>query len=178
MFWVALSSVGERRFTIYLRVDFNTKKCGVNLSRQHLILITAALMTTCSSCSSTSKPLKICSGCQSANYCSVDCQKSHWKEHKQACKSMKAALTQVTLAKPGKGGQVDPLPTSDGQIDSLASITNALSSAFPATIPVMDTDDVDSESDDDEQIESIEEIRRKMGGEGFVKFGTAIDKLR
>ena len=28
----------------------------------------------------------MCSACSSVSYCSVDCQRSHWKEHKKVCK--------------------------------------------------------------------------------------------
>jgi len=32
--------------------------------------------------------LKICSKCTKARYCSVDCQRAHWSEHKKICKGM------------------------------------------------------------------------------------------
>jgi len=32
-------------------------------------------------------PLKVCSRCKKARYCSVDCQKAAWKEHKPGCKA-------------------------------------------------------------------------------------------
>jgi len=32
-------------------------------------------------------PLKVCSRCRKARYCSVDCQRSAWKEHKPNCKA-------------------------------------------------------------------------------------------
>jgi hypothetical protein len=29
--------------------------------------------------------LKMCGGCEAVHYCSVACQKAHWKEHKPQC---------------------------------------------------------------------------------------------
>ncbi len=36
------------------------------------------------------KPFARCSGCQLVRYCSRDCQKQHWKEHKALCMSVRA----------------------------------------------------------------------------------------
>lgn len=33
-------------------------------------------------------PGKLCSGCKTARYCCVECQKKEWKEHKVVCKSL------------------------------------------------------------------------------------------
>ena len=46
--------------------------------------------TKCSNCEKTedemkSKQLMICTVCWSAQYCSHQCQKEDWKNHKQAC---------------------------------------------------------------------------------------------
>ena len=35
------------------------------------------------------KPFARCSGCQLVRYCSKDCQKQHWKEHKALCMSVR-----------------------------------------------------------------------------------------
>lgn len=41
---------------------------------------------TCKKCALGAK-LKRCSKCQSAKYCSIDCQRKGWKAHKKVCKS-------------------------------------------------------------------------------------------
>jgi hypothetical protein len=33
----------------------------------------------------------ICAGCRTARYCSRDCQRQHWKQHKPGCKALAAA---------------------------------------------------------------------------------------
>jgi len=40
--------------------------------------------------SQSEKSLFICSGCKSARYCSADCQKKDWKNHKSGCKTAQA----------------------------------------------------------------------------------------
>ena len=39
----------------------------------------------CAFCEKQSK--KVCSQCKKVNYCSVNCQRSHWKTHKLTCKA-------------------------------------------------------------------------------------------
>ena len=34
---------------------------------------------------SISGPIKLCSGCKKVCYCNRDCQKAHWKIHRQSC---------------------------------------------------------------------------------------------
>ena len=51
----------------------------------------------CSFCGTRSDDLKKCGRCGEAQYCGQDCQKAHWKEHKQACTSQSAALPDVSV---------------------------------------------------------------------------------
>ena len=39
---------------------------------------------SCNNCGKMEN-LKLCSRCRSVFYCSVDCQRSHWKQHKKTC---------------------------------------------------------------------------------------------
>ncbi|KAK2762747.1 hypothetical protein FQN54_000921 [Arachnomyces sp. PD_36] len=49
--------------------------------------------TSCATCkkerSSLAAPLKKCSRCGGPRYCSLECQKAHWKLHKKVCKAAK-----------------------------------------------------------------------------------------
>eukprot|EP00742_Colponemidia_sp_Colp-10_P011747 GILJ01013098.1.p1 GENE.GILJ01013098.1~~GILJ01013098.1.p1 ORF type:complete len:1171 (+),score=101.33 GILJ01013098.1:479-3514(+) len=47
--------------------------------------------TACSepSCSAIEKPLKNCSKCRQVQYCSVECQRKHWTDHKTRCNRAK-----------------------------------------------------------------------------------------
>lgn len=51
-------------------------------------LLTGTLTTGCWHCGkpSAENPLKFCSACHEARYCSVECQKASWKIHKSECK--------------------------------------------------------------------------------------------
>ncbi|KAJ3841160.1 hypothetical protein EV361DRAFT_577245 [Lentinula raphanica] len=40
----------------------------------------------CAWCRNPSVALKKCSGCESARYCDIQCQRGHWPTHKQECK--------------------------------------------------------------------------------------------
>mmetsp|Transcript_11826 Transcript_11826/g.27762 ORF Transcript_11826/g.27762 Transcript_11826/m.27762 type:complete len:306 (+) Transcript_11826:123-1040(+) len=50
----------------------------------------------CANCgkqeSSDAVRLKICKACRSVKYCSVGCQRAHWKQHKAACKKLAKEL--------------------------------------------------------------------------------------
>ncbi|KAH8825031.1 hypothetical protein DL96DRAFT_1817632 [Flagelloscypha sp. PMI_526] len=35
---------------------------------------------------------RVCSACRRSSYCSVECQKAHWKDHKPSCKQTQASL--------------------------------------------------------------------------------------
>ncbi|KAA1475903.1 ankyrin [Dentipellis sp. KUC8613] len=64
----------------------------------------------CDFCGKTDDKLKLCVACHSARYCSRECQKSHWKVHKPACKPFTPSNT-VTL-KPSYHGTAHMMPTA------------------------------------------------------------------
>ena len=41
----------------------------------------------CGLCGEGGAPLKRCSGCDHAYYCSASCQRSDWRDHKQICRN-------------------------------------------------------------------------------------------
>lgn len=54
-------------------------------------------LRTCASCAST-QDLKHCARCRTISYCSVACQRAHWKQHKRSChfQVTKASTAAVT----------------------------------------------------------------------------------
>jgi len=59
------------------------------------------------------KNMMCCSRCKGTNYCSSDCQKSHWKQHKKICKLLNVgAAAQVKL--PGSIKQTNLFGMPDG----------------------------------------------------------------
>ncbi|KAL0060710.1 hypothetical protein AAF712_012490 [Marasmius tenuissimus] len=49
------------------------------------------LLYACSWCGNPSAVLRKCSGCGLTRYCDAGCQRSHWNEHKKACKQATSA---------------------------------------------------------------------------------------
>jgi hypothetical protein len=45
-------------------------------------------------CGATTR-LKLCSSCESASYCGAACQRTHWREHKAACRAAAAAALEA-----------------------------------------------------------------------------------
>jgi hypothetical protein len=64
---------------------------GKDLTAEELKLV-------CGGCGKRDAP-KVCSACSRARYCSVECQKGAWREHKPACKRLTEAEL-ADLAKP------------------------------------------------------------------------------
>mmetsp|Transcript_36632 Transcript_36632/g.81528 ORF Transcript_36632/g.81528 Transcript_36632/m.81528 type:complete len:499 (-) Transcript_36632:621-2117(-) len=60
---------------------------------------------------------KCCSGCGLAKYCSVECQRSHWKEHKPNCtaKAGKASASTAQKQDSATGSSTTPATIPDGE---------------------------------------------------------------
>ncbi|KAH9837635.1 uncharacterized protein C8Q71DRAFT_753664 [Rhodofomes roseus] len=72
---------------------------------------------SCAKCGKTNGALKICSKCHAVKYCSPECQRAHWREHKQTCTPFNAA-TSVTV-RPSYSDLGMLLPTADVTRQSL-----------------------------------------------------------
>lgn len=73
---------------------------------QNLIGDFLQLCENCSRASSSSEPLKQCSRCKSARYCSPACQRAHWPKHKKACQLAASGAAATTGSEAsGKGKQ-------------------------------------------------------------------------
>jgi hypothetical protein len=53
----------------------------------------------CAYCNNAADNLKICRSCKLVQYCGVDCQKSHWRNHKPICKKRAAEIHDDELFK-------------------------------------------------------------------------------
>lgn len=49
---------------------------------------------SCYNCFTKEGKLRKCSGCKVVDYCSVDCQRIHWSQHKNSCKELAVKHTQ------------------------------------------------------------------------------------
>jgi hypothetical protein len=69
---------GERLTAVYHRSSFPS----------HIIdhSLMSSPVKTCNSCHKIDKGLSVCGSCKKVYYCSVECQKLDWKQHKAACK--------------------------------------------------------------------------------------------
>ena len=67
---------------------------------------------SCAACSATNVPLLHCARCKSVCYCNKDCQKAHWKTHKQSCKQVasQSQSSTHTNEKPPSVGEQDTKP--------------------------------------------------------------------
>jgi len=53
-------------------------------------MLTGALAcVSCASCGTLAHKMATCAGCGSVNYCSRECQKANWPQHKTKCKEVK-----------------------------------------------------------------------------------------
>lgn|GEM_PF-5651070 len=73
---------------------FITKQTSAVITKQRSADREAASTPSCAYCNGT-KDLKTCLGCRAVSYCSVECQRAHWRNHKAACKKAQAAAKEA-----------------------------------------------------------------------------------
>eukprot|EP00483_Globobulimina_turgida_P001437 UN01439 len=83
----------------------------------------------CGLCSKTGAA-RLCSGCKITNYCSVQCQRKHWKQHKKICKSL--ANKQP---KPMKSSKKSSIAIKSIAMKSSNDKQDSSSSPIPTTLP-------------------------------------------
>ena len=74
---------------------------------------TNTMMPCCASCGTAAGDvvkLKKCTACHLVQYCSVKCQKDHWKQHKKECKKRAAELKDEILFKQPESSHLGDCP--------------------------------------------------------------------
>ena len=81
--------VDERTFYLFVRVLMAGVRAGMRPTVSALAFddgVPGRLTGSCSNCFKFGEFAK-CSRCRKVCYCSRECQKAHWKEHKKECKA-------------------------------------------------------------------------------------------
>jgi len=77
----------------------------------------------CLKCGKTNAKMNVCSKCKVAKYCSKDCQKSHWKQHKSTCTPPEAKDgAEVATVNLSVSGLPDEMLKMAGNTDELYSM--------------------------------------------------------
>ena len=100
----------------------------------YLSMASQTLSVQCSRCrtSRAAEFIKLCGGCHTTKYCSVDCQRADWREggHKLECKKIGAAAS--AAADRVKGETLKSVP--EGQMNALFDLANMALSVSPPLV--------------------------------------------
>lgn len=65
----------------------------------------------CDACGQKDVPLKFCARCHAARYCSPECQRGHWRTHKQTC--LPFDMRHTVTVRPAYEGVTNVIPLAD-----------------------------------------------------------------
>ncbi|KAJ3974922.1 hypothetical protein EV361DRAFT_819278 [Lentinula raphanica] len=81
------SKIARDDLTAWLSdMRIETFSCSTTIPEPAIPLEDDHCFKRCAWCRNPSVVLKKCSGCESARYCDIQCQREHWSKHKQDCK--------------------------------------------------------------------------------------------
>ncbi|XP_073683657.1 histone-lysine N-methyltransferase SMYD3 [Garra rufa] len=91
------------------------------------------LKTACQSCLKRGESLSRCSQCKTARYCSVQCQKQAWPDHKRECKCLKRLQPRIPTDSVRLAARIifKLLSQSESDQEELYSIAEHQSRRFP-----------------------------------------------
>ena len=81
----------------------------------------------CNGCAARGERFKICSACRTVYYCSQECLRAHWEQHKPACRAAVAVLQHVRLVT-----KTDP---SERELQEVAAKLHQLEAATKPDTP-------------------------------------------
>ena len=91
-------------------------------------------MSTCALPGCLEEANKTCVRCNKARYCSKQCQKSHWREHKKFCNKLAGSSTTsggdehfyYKCIEENRQKQLESIPAADRQMSLYGSLTQAM----------------------------------------------------
>lgn len=103
-------------------MGFGCDRCGAEfrtpLARRGHTCCAPAVARECAQCGNRAE-CRACSQCQFVFYCSKDCQRRHWKVHKQTC----SAPAAIVAAVPSQG---DGLPEPTSRVGLVCTIAHSV----------------------------------------------------
>jgi len=78
-------------FEVCLAYSFLLESTNKNKRDYFLTLTEEKYKDVCLACGKKAENMKRCSGCKVSNYCSRECQKNNWNNHKSICEKLKSS---------------------------------------------------------------------------------------